>query len=36
MLWSGDFATTQNWNEDHVKAEVYRSDFVITLDELPR
>ena len=36
MLWSGDFATTQTWNEDRMKTEVYGSEFVITLDELPR
>jgi mannan endo-1,4-beta-mannosidase len=35
MLWSGDFATAQAWNEDSMKKKVYSSDFVITLDELP-
>ncbi len=35
MLWSGDFARTQTWNEDAMKKKVYASDFVITLDELP-
>jgi mannan endo-1,4-beta-mannosidase len=35
MLWSGDFARTQLWNEDWLKQRVYDSDFVITLDELP-
>ena len=34
-LWSGDFARGQAWNEDAMKREVYGSDFVITLDELP-
>jgi mannan endo-1,4-beta-mannosidase len=34
-LWSGDFARTETWNEDSMKREVYGSDFVITLDELP-
>jgi mannan endo-1,4-beta-mannosidase len=34
-LWSGDFARAQTWNEDAMKREVYGSDFVITLDELP-
>lgn len=35
MLWSGDFATKQVWNEDSMKKKVYESEFVITLDELP-
>jgi mannan endo-1,4-beta-mannosidase len=34
-LWSGDFARAQAWNQDAMKREVYESDFVITLDELP-
>jgi mannan endo-1,4-beta-mannosidase len=34
-LWSGDFARAQAWNEDATKRQVYTSDFVITLDELP-
>jgi len=35
MLWSGSFANEQTWNEDSMKQQVYASDFVITLDELP-
>ena len=35
MLWSGDFALTEEWNADAMKQAVYGSDFVITLDELP-
>jgi mannan endo-1,4-beta-mannosidase len=35
MLWSGDFARAQTWNEDAMKRQVYASDFVITRDELP-
>jgi mannan endo-1,4-beta-mannosidase len=35
MLWSGDFANTEKWNEDAMKREVYASDLVTTLDELP-
>jgi hypothetical protein len=37
MLWSGDFATSEAWNEDEdaTKRDVYGSELVITLDELP-
>ena len=35
MLWSGDFATGQEWNTDELKRAVYASDFVVTRDELP-
>lgn len=35
LLWSGEFANTQTWNEDAMKRKVYASDFVTTLDELP-
>lgn len=35
MLWSGHFATTETWNADATKRDLYNSDFVITLDELP-
>jgi mannan endo-1,4-beta-mannosidase len=34
MLWSGDYATEEVWNEDSMKKKVYESPFVITLDEL--
>lgn len=35
MLWSGEFANTELWNEDAMKLEVYASELVVTLDELP-
>jgi len=34
-LWSGDYANTELWNEDPMKLEVYSSELVVTLDELP-
>ena len=35
MLWSGDYATGQSWNDDKMKQSVYTSGFITTLDELP-
>ena len=35
MLWNGDFITTDRYNDDDMIKEVYNSEYVITLDELP-
>lgn len=36
MIWSGDFALTENYNEYAVLKELYNHDYAITLDKLPK